>query len=249
MSQIQEERSKKIKKYDSLILEKGKDSEDVKKLENEIETIFFNRGHEQRTKIKNSIGLVVEDNELKNLCLKYGFGRTVHRGTQNIQQGGDKAFHGYTTRYYHHFKEFKNDKINFLEIGIFQGRSLAMWNDFFTNGSIYGIDIKLDEFNLFKKELQIMGAFKDKDVIVGEANTKETVLFQDVEFDFILDDGCHKPESQIETFKNYYPLLKKGGLYIIEDLRGANHEVILGNFFNNYNIIVYQPKAIIIIQK
>ena len=249
MSQIQQERAKKIKEYDNLILKKGKDSEDVKNLENEIENVFYNNADTRRSSIKNSIGLVEENNELKKLCLKYGFGRTLHIGTKRVQQGGDKAINGYTTRYYHHLKEFKNDKINFLEIGIFQGRSIAMWNDFFTNGNIYGIDINVDEFNLFKEELQKMGAFKNKDVTVGQANTREVVLFQDVEFDFILDDGCHKPESQIETFKNYYPLLKKGGLYIIEDLRGANHEVILGNFFNKYNIIVYDPRSIIIIQK
>lgn len=192
----------------------------------------------------------IKNNILKELGLKYGFGRYIHRGSNTIQSGGDKAAHGYCNIYFDHLKHLKEKKINFLEIGIFQGRSLAMWNDFFENGNIYGIDINLTEFNLYKKELKKMNGFLKKDVIVGEANTKEKVIFNDVKFDVILDDGCHKIESQIKTFQNYYPLLKKGGYYIIEDLRGGGrHEKKLEEFFKDYNRIFYLERNVIIFQK
>ena len=32
-----------------------------------------------------------------------------------------------------------------------------------------------------------------------------------------MDDGDHTLDGQYETFQNYFPLLKEGGLYIIED--------------------------------
>ena len=36
--------------------------------------------------------------------------------------------------------------------------------------------------------------------------------------DIIIDDACHSPSAQIETYKNSKHLLKDGGIYIIEDL-------------------------------
>ncbi len=44
--------------------------------------------------------------------------------------------HGYE-RFYDYFLEpFKNDKFNFLEIGIDKGRSLKLWNEYFKNANI-----------------------------------------------------------------------------------------------------------------
>lgn len=220
----------------------------LKDNKNEEEIKLYNE------KVKNQIMIVnkklnKKDNLLKKLGLKYGYGRFIHRGINTIQSGGDKALHGYCNIYYEFFQNLVNTNINFLEIGIFQGRSLAMWNDFFKKGSIYGIDISLKEFNLFKKELKKMGAFKDKQITVKEGDSTKNKLFENMKFDIILDDGCHKIESQINTFKNYYPLLKNGGYYIIEDLRGKYHIEKLSNFIENKNIVYYLENNLIIFQK
>ncbi len=37
--------------------------------------------------------------------------------------------------------------------------------------------------------------------------------------DIIIDDGSHINEHVIETFKMLFPLLKDGGLYVIEDIQ------------------------------
>jgi hypothetical protein len=39
-----------------------------------------------------------------------------------------------------------------------------------------------------------------------------------ITFDIIIDDGHHWDESQKKTFRNYFPYLNEGGLYIIEDI-------------------------------
>ena len=52
----------------------------------------------------------------------------------------DKPGHGYTKVYYEIMKGFRNNSINFLEIGIYFGASLRMWNNFFPKGKIFGID-------------------------------------------------------------------------------------------------------------
>ena len=38
------------------------------------------------------------------------------------------------------------------------------------------------------------------------------------DFDIILDDGGHKMDQQITSFRVLFPILKSGGVYIIEDL-------------------------------
>lgn len=54
-------------------------------------------------------------------------------------------------------------------------------------------------------------------------------------FDIILDDGLHTIEAQIKTFKNFWPLLKKNGIYLIEDI--GNPELLkreLKKYTNKY---------------
>jgi hypothetical protein len=44
--------------------------------------------------------------------------------------------------------------------------------------------------------------------------------FNDLKFKFILDDGDHRPESQLSTFKNFVPYMADNGTYIIESVYG-----------------------------
>ena len=49
--------------------------------------------------------------------------------------------HGYNRFYDMFLTPLRNVHLNFLEIGVDKGRSLKLWNDFFINGKIYGLDI------------------------------------------------------------------------------------------------------------
>ena len=155
---------------------------------------------------------------------KYGGVVTAkNRGTKVMNVGGDAARNGYVNEYVRLFDEIRDNKINFLEIGIFQGRSLAMWSDYFSNGKIYGIDIDTTEFKLVYPELLEMGAFENdnlQEVIQGDTtdSTILDVLNSEVGFSVIIDDGDHTHLGQLATFKNFFPLLEPGGFYIIEDI-------------------------------
>ena len=161
-------------------------------------------------------------NILNEFSSKYG-GKVsaTNRGTGGQNTGGDASECGYTDVYIKLFDEIRNDEINFLEIGIFQGRSLAMWSDYFSNGNIYGIDINITEFDIMKPKLESMGAFKNGnlcDVIQGSSLDIKTRGDNDEPyFHIIIDDGAHSYKAQVETFNNFYPLLMEGGTYVIED--------------------------------
>ena len=149
---------------------------------------------------------------LTEISNKYG-GRVsaLNRGTGGHNTGGDASINGYAVEYIKLFDKIKDDKINFLEIGIFQGRSLAMWSDYFSNGKIYGVDVNVTEFELMKPELLKMGAFKNDNlcgIIEGDSNDSTTALVigdnKELYFDVIIDDGRHTRLHQLKTFKNFY---------------------------------------------
>ena len=52
----------------------------------------------------------------------------------------DKPGNGYTKVYYEIMKDFREESINMFEIGVYFGASLKMWEEFFPNGKIFGID-------------------------------------------------------------------------------------------------------------
>ena len=162
-------------------------------------------------------------NTLTKIINKYGGVVTANnRGTGVKNVGGDAARNGYVNEYVRLFDEIRDNKINFLEIGIFQGRSLAMWSDYFSNGKIYGIDIDTTEFELVYPELLEMGAFENDnlhEVIQGDTtDSKVNSSNTESRFDVIIDDGDHTHLGQLATFKNFFPLLEPGGFYIIEDI-------------------------------
>lgn len=126
----------------------------------------------------------------------------------------DKAIglHGFTEIYDDYFDKIKDDLMNILEIGIFEGESLKLWETYFKNSNIIGLDINT--------ECTKYGGGRKK-VYIG-SQTDEVLLFQiqkeNNPLSIIIDDGSHQWDHQIKTFRAAFPLLKSGGLYFIEDL-------------------------------
>jgi len=125
--------------------------------------------------------------------------------------GTDKAeMHQYTRHYEEMFKGRRSKVRKVLEIGIWKGGSLRMWKDFFPKATIYGIDTCEDY--LFK-EPRIKCFLCDAG---NKEELKKLPLGKD--FDLIVDDGSHKYNEQMAAFDVLYPLVKEGGIYVIEDV-------------------------------
>jgi len=137
--------------------------------------------------------------------------------------------HSYIEVYDEILNSYCNHAINFLEIGISHGSCLEMWTKYFHSDSkIHGFDI--DESQLFK----------DYGIILhGDSKSVDTKnrLFENLTFDIIIEDGEHTISSQIDTFKNYYPLVKKGGLYVIEDIQNLDYDL------SQFESLGYYPKV------
>jgi hypothetical protein len=137
--------------------------------------------------------------------------------------GTDKAWwgHNYTPHYMTHLRKYKYKKINLLEIGIGGyedankgGNSLRMWKYYFPFGRIFGIDI-FDKSSLQERRIKTFtGSQIDKYFLNETLNKIGTV-------DVIIDDGSHINKHVIETFKLLFPVLKDGGIYVVEDTQTA----------------------------
>ena len=132
--------------------------------------------------------------------------------------GGDKCVrHNYCTKYDVHFNKFRNKKFNLLEIGIAGGRSLRAWKDYFPHANIVGVDIKDCAHS------------KENRIAIEQGDQKDTKFLCDLEkkhgpFEIIIDDGSHFWGDVIVSFIFLFPLLKQGGIYVIEDLHSSYSE-------------------------
>lgn len=136
-----------------------------------------------------------------------------------------KTRHDYIKWYSYHFEKIRKDVKKILEIGVYHGKSLEMWKEYFPNAKIYGLDI---DPNCLKYEDE-----RTKIFICDQNNEKDLKNVREKinNIDIILDDGSHKYEHMIKSFSFLFSCLKKDGFYVVEDIIN-NYKVL--NFFTRY---------------
>jgi len=121
---------------------------------------------------------------------------------------------------------YEDEEFNLLEIGIFRGNSLVAWHESFPKANIYGIDRAVVEPN--GKEFPDISFAT---VFIGDQSYPpfmEKVARDIGEIDVVIDDGGHYSDDQQVSFNALWPSIKKGGLYIIEDLWTAEKNAVNG---------------------
>lgn len=143
--------------------------------------------------------------ELGDLFNKYGCDKTKK--------------HMYDRIYGPALEKFKDQEINILEVGVFNGHSTEAFHEFLPKANLYGLDIfvrtKATDLPCYKKDRT--------DYIKGssiEPSVKSQIIkkFGNVKFDVIIDDGLHTPQANKMTFRYLSPFLKEDGVFFIEDV-------------------------------
>lgn len=110
---------------------------------------------------------------------------------------------------------YRQQPIRLLEVGVQNGGSLAVWGQYFPFAEkIVGCDIDPACGQLEYSDTRI-------EVVVGDVNavsTQQKIHALCNGFDIVIDDGSHKSRDIVATFKHFYPRLRPGGLYVVEDL-------------------------------
>lgn len=127
--------------------------------------------------------------------------------------GTDKdTVHSYLHVYEKLFSERRNSATRVGEIGIFTGASLKLWQSYFPNAQILGIDTR--PFDLKTERIQCLCGNAYSFEIIQDLKAKYTSSF-----DVFIDDGPHTLQSQCDFLKHYGSLIKPDGLLIVEDIQ------------------------------
>ena len=132
------------------------------------------------------------------------------------------------------FKKRRIEKLKILELGVANGHSIASWHHYFPNSEIYGIDNK-KPYKFFYKSSRVkyfqLDIFNEKKINKFITNYGK--------FDYIIDDSLNTEKAMLHNIKNFYPSLKSGGAYFLEDygfydhVQKAMQEVKVYNTKNN----------------
>jgi hypothetical protein len=118
--------------------------------------------------------------------------------------------HNYAEKYDQILSHLRKKITNVMEIGVFRGASLKVWEEYFPNAIINGVDID--------PECKISESGRIKISIADQGNETQLKELEKLgPFDLIIDDGSHIWKHQILTFKTLFPFIKRGGIYIVED--------------------------------
>jgi cephalosporin hydroxylase len=132
--------------------------------------------------------------------------------------------HSYLPLYEEILKDYKETFKVVLEIGIFFGGSIQLWNDYFTNATIIGIDIMTKDNYINNNNYSIKILNNDKVNLLFETNAYDDNLIATIKekydkLDFVLDDGPHTLESMQYFVNRYSQLLSDNGILILEDIQ------------------------------
>jgi hypothetical protein len=126
----------------------------------------------------------------------------------------DKAsgHHGFLGFYERFLDEIRHSATAVLEIGVNGGESLRMWEEYFPAARVFGLDHQADRLAMAGGRVEV--------VIRDPADVMAWVEAAAAHgpFDLVIDDGTHFWEHQIAALRAFYPFVRPGGFYILEDI-------------------------------
>tara|TARA_E500000318_G_C3526656_1_gene198715 strand:+ start:599 stop:1165 length:567 start_codon:yes stop_codon:yes gene_type:complete len=131
--------------------------------------------------------------------------------------------HSYTDYYDTIFHEYRTKQINILEVGIYHGSSLYLWDNYFLHKDtkIVGLDIRDNIYTDLKNKYSNKVSYVTGKNYYIEENIPEEI--KNTKWDIIIDDGSHELQHQLDFYSIYEKLLKEDGILIIEDIQSIEN--------------------------
>jgi hypothetical protein len=130
------------------------------------------------------------------------------------QYDTDKTHSGYIGPYERHVGHLRDLPIKLLELGVFRGGSLLMWQEFFAKGLIVGVDLGVNPFQEMPERIRFYQGAQDDSSFLDRSSQQ----CAPEGFDIIIDDASHIGTLTRRTFQSLFMKhLKPGGFYVIED--------------------------------
>lgn len=133
------------------------------------------------------------------------------------------SVHSYIDVYEEVLAPYRNTAENMLEIGVFKGNSLRMWENYFTQASVIGVDCDdmphgglADLREMIESGKHCIKIFNAENPILVKEH------FAGMKFDVIIEDANHSLEQQLKLYNLYKEYLAPDGIYIIEDVENID---------------------------
>lgn len=153
------------------------------------------------------------------------------------------TIHSYIEVYEEILAPYQKTAHDVIEIGIFQGNSLRMWEKYFSC-RVWGVDCDIKPHGGMADLSEMIKT--DKHLIeIFDACNAELVnnKFKDRKFDVIIEDAGHAVEQQVELYNIWKNYLSPNGIYIIEDVQDIdNTRGIFKNLDNEKNITIFDRR-------
>ncbi len=148
-----------------------------------------------------------------------------HGSDKGSEPSGRLSGKGYTAVYSQFFEPLRQNALVLLEIGVAQGASLRMWEEYFPNARIFGVDVD-PECTRYESERTT--------VLIGDQSDTEflrrLVGVVGSPLDIVIDDGGHHMHQHQRSLEFLFPHVERGGLYCIEDLHTSYRRSYGGGF-------------------
>lgn len=147
-----------------------------------------------------------------------------------LLHGTDKAgHHDYVRWYAQWFDALRERPVTLLELGYGGhedpekgGASALMWRDYFRNGKIVVADVEEKTLTDKHAGINFRRGSQDDPAFLSALHDE----FGD--FDIIIDDASHLSSLTIRSLELLWPMLKRGGIYAVEDTHMAYHSHYYG---------------------
>ena len=137
--------------------------------------------------------------------------------------------HSYIEFYERHFEPHRA-LASVLELGVMTGGSLLLWQEYFDNVWLTGIDLRAG----FNQELPFQNQLAARFHWGVDSTDSAQVPVLHKTHQFVIDDGAHDLKSQVQTLKNYWQFVRPGGTYFIEDIEDDISVEILQCFVKSW---------------
>lgn len=138
---------------------------------------------------------------------------------QEMPMKSDKGdVHSYLEVYEEILEPYRHTANSVLEIGLFNGASLLLWEKYFTKATVWGVDSSETPHDGMA---DLRPLLKDHNILILDAEDERQVFpfFFNQRFDVIIEDAGHHVEQQWKIYTIFRNFLAPGGIYIIEDIQ------------------------------
>ena len=154
--------------------------------------------------------------------------RTLQQIWDELKEQGyesDKgSVHSYIPVYEKLLAPYRETALNVLEIGLFKGDSLRMWEQYFTRAAVLGIDCSVTPHGGMADLRPMIEEGWRIEIFDAENINEVEGRFSRYKFDVIIDDAGHHIEQQLNLYSIWKNYLADGGMYIVEDVQDIDND-------------------------